>query len=352
VIKKGAWNISETVQSAPLNSNEEAEIPLHNGWNLITNPFTIPVSWAIVQQVNGISEPIRDFDGSGSWPSSQFLNPYRGYYFFNSGNLDFLRIPFNPAISKLSVFDRTLWQVNIRLAAEEINKSSVSFGVADEAESGLDKMDYRKPRAIGSLGDLYFDRTEWDKNYSSFDRDIRPPISEIEIWPFKAVIPSLIQTTLVFNRLSEVPEEFDVYLIDKAALKFINLREHTKYGFTPVTETSEFEVLIGKNEYIIERLSNILPTEYALGRNFPNPFNPKTTIPFAMPEKAKVTLKVYNIIGQEISTIFKGILDAGRHYFTWNAVSQSGQRVSAGIYIYRLTTNSGDSFIGKMVLLK
>jgi choice-of-anchor A domain-containing protein/uncharacterized repeat protein (TIGR01451 family) len=76
------------------------------------------------------------------------------------------------------------------------------------------------------------------------------------------------------------------------------------------------------------------PVEFGLSQNYPNPFNPSTTIEFAVPEAGKYTLKVYNMLGQEVATLLKGGLAAGYHKAVFNAGS-----VPSGVYIYRLTGN-------------
>ena len=90
---------------------------------------------------------------------------------------------------------------------------------------------------------------------------------------------------------------------------------------------------------------------YALHANFPNPFNPSTRIAFDIPERSSVHLSVMNILGQEVSTLYTGTLDAGAHDITWTADKPSG------VYYYRLeavSLNSGKRFqaLRRMVLLK
>ncbi len=89
-----------------------------------------------------------------------------------------------------------------------------------------------------------------------------------------------------------------------------------------------------------------LPKEFSLGQNYPNPFNPSTNIQFALPEQAEVTLKVYNLLGREISTLVSGRMNAGNHKIEFNA---SG--LSTGLYFYRIQAGS---FIQtkKMMLIK
>ena len=74
--------------------------------------------------------------------------------------------------------------------------------------------------------------------------------------------------------------------------------------------------------------------------SMPNPFNPTTTISFALPEAASVRLAVYNIVGQEVKVLVSSTLEAGTHAATWDATDRSGQRVATGLYIYRLTTGT------------
>jgi len=89
-----------------------------------------------------------------------------------------------------------------------------------------------------------------------------------------------------------------------------------------------------------------LPGVYSLDQNHPNPFNPVTTISFALPEPAYVTLSIYNILGEKMATVVDGNLDAGYHTAEWN-----GSNVASGIYLYRIeTANFVDT--KKMVLLK
>ncbi len=75
-----------------------------------------------------------------------------------------------------------------------------------------------------------------------------------------------------------------------------------------------------------------LPTVFELAQNYPNPFNPSTTISFSLPERSTVTLRVYNILGQEVANLADGVFEAGRHEMAWDADNSA-----SGIYFYRLT---------------
>ena len=94
-----------------------------------------------------------------------------------------------------------------------------------------------------------------------------------------------------------------------------------------------------------------LPTTFELDGNYPNPFNPTTTIRYALPEAAPVTLKVYDVMGREVATLVNGTQAAGRYTASWNARNASGQRVSSGIYFYTIEAGTFQQ-TRQMVLLK
>ena len=79
------------------------------------------------------------------------------------------------------------------------------------------------------------------------------------------------------------------------------------------------------------------PTTFALGANYPNPFNPATTIPLAVPAGARnVDLTIYNILGQPLRQVCTGPLPAGEHQLTWDGRDAQGRPVATGVYMYRL----------------
>ena len=90
----------------------------------------------------------------------------------------------------------------------------------------------------------------------------------------------------------------------------------------------------------------IIPYEFALFNNYPNPFNPITTIKFSIPETQQVTLKIYNLMGREVVTLIDQELHPGYHTTKWNAGS-----MASGVYFYRLISGK-ESLKQKMILLK
>ncbi len=89
------------------------------------------------------------------------------------------------------------------------------------------------------------------------------------------------------------------------------------------------------------------PDVFSLEQNYPNPFNPSTTINFSIPEQSYVTLKIYNMLGEEITTLISGTLTAGNYNEIWNAGN-----LPSGIYIYQLRAGGSNVLIKKMNLVK
>ena len=88
------------------------------------------------------------------------------------------------------------------------------------------------------------------------------------------------------------------------------------------------------------------PKEFHLNQNYPNPFNPSTTIQFDLPKTGQVTLKVFNVLGEELATLVSNRLPAGSYSYEWDASS-----LASGVYLYRL--QAGDYVeTRKMVMMK
>ena len=95
-----------------------------------------------------------------------------------------------------------------------------------------------------------------------------------------------------------------------------------------------------------------LPVAFSLADNFPNPFNPATTIQYALPLAADVELTVYNVVGQVVRTLVAEHQGAGRYTVEWDATDDRGHSVSAGLYLYRLQAGGEFAEVKKMLLLK
>lgn len=94
-----------------------------------------------------------------------------------------------------------------------------------------------------------------------------------------------------------------------------------------------------------------IPSAYGLAQNFPNPFNPETTIKYQLPSKSEVNLRVFNMLGQEVATLVNATQAAGVHRVQWNGTDKLGQKVATGIYLFRLDAGAF-SMTRKMIVVK
>lgn len=94
-----------------------------------------------------------------------------------------------------------------------------------------------------------------------------------------------------------------------------------------------------------------LPERSSLGQNYPNPFNPVTNFEYTLDKRRNVRVDVFNDVGQLVSTLADGIMEAGDYQLSWNGKSSSGAIVSSGTYFYRLITD-GVVQTKKMILIK
>ena len=83
--------------------------------------------------------------------------------------------------------------------------------------------------------------------------------------------------------------------------------------------------------FMVSNLSEVIPKTYSLSQAYPNPFNPTTTLSFAMPVDSKVILSIYNMQGREVSTLIDANMDAGYHSIVWDANSYA-----SGVYFVKM----------------
>lgn len=121
----------------------------------------------------------------------------------------------------------------------------------------------------------------------------------------------------------------------------------TKFDY-PIFANYSFEVYSTTASGVEESTA---PGQFHLYQNFPNPFNPSTTIRFNVPSVSPVKLKISNVTGELIKTIIVEVQTAGEHEIVWDGKSDNGVRQPSGIYFYQLITNSNTES-RKMILLR
>ncbi len=105
----------------------------------------------------------------------------------------------------------------------------------------------------------------------------------------------------------------------------------------------------------VESTEKVVPGTYALHANYPNPFNPTTTLSYDLPERAEVSLEIYNVLGEKLRSLFDGTQPAGQHTLVWDAKDDSGIQVTSGVYFLRMVAKGGGKSVvmtHRMMLMK
>ena len=137
-------------------------------------------------------------------------------------------------------------------------------------------------------------------------------------------------------------------------LKLFSEKYRTDYPLFNEFRSEQESIFYGANYSVVKHAStggNVLPDSYALGNNYPNPFNPTTVIPYQLPEDTRVRITVYNMLGQEVAVLVDEFQLANFHRISWKGKDTRGKSVPSGVYIYRLETPSYQKS-HKLLLLK
>ena len=147
-------------------------------------------------------------------------------------------------------------------------------------------------------------------------------IAEYRDFPFDNVERG-IYIMMVYSNI-EKGEDLTFKYYDSLNDEIISYTENIEF-------TSDMIIGDGFNTFGLSREVTPLPTKFSLDRAYPNPFNPVTTLSFAIPVDGDVSIEVYNLQGREVSTLISGYMDAGYHSVVWDANSHS-----SGVYFVKM----------------
>jgi hypothetical protein len=360
-------------------------------WQLVTLPFmgTVKKS-AIVGASITIPDSSRVTLGNRIWQYNPFIkiyeNTHDAYTFksvqgFSEGFLvylyagDTLIIPVTdnaeylnagkPAAAK-SLLASDDWKLTLSLSSigyggEKIIDNFNSFGMVSNHYGTLPDLvmpgagyqvgflkndrlvclDLRKNNAMGDTWDVYV------KNRSGRAGDLIIELPDIHL----------------------LPSQYLIYLDNPQLGYMVDLREFGgRYAFyCEANEEKRFKIIVGNGTYIMDHYSAVLPARFSVRSNYPNPFNPSTIIRFDIPAnngkthvlkpehekmtKVNVSITIYDIQGQLVRNITLNDLKPGFHRILWDSRDNTGENISAGIYLCRVKAGRFSGQI-KMVCVK
>ena len=350
ILSKNPFTVNATVNTVSIAADNTFKITLHQGFNIISDPFEKSVSWADIQNLNGLNTNDILFDWSGVWTHATQMDPYKAYYFNNTNNLQSLKIPYNFAAAKNSA--RASYEnypgnfIKLSLIQKDQVKSYTVAGFDKSAKKDYDKYDIFAPPGYFDEVRINIEDQNISDPYKHLSVDYRPGVNEGQSFDLMIKNTTKQAVKLIADGMAGF-SNYEVYLLDKNLNKFYNLKEQNEISFTPVHEKYDFQLLIGGETYINNVKKGDLPAEYTLFQNYPNPFNPSTLIKYQIRDNNTIVeLKVFNILGKEVKTLLNEVQDSGTHEVEFNASD-----FSSGVYFYTLKASSYTA-TKKMILIK
>lgn len=353
LLSKNLLNISKNVPTVTLNSDNTYLLPLHNGWNIISNPFEKNVIWDSVIKINSLPANSILYSWNGAWSQSSVLNTYEGYYFYNQQNLTSLKISYNPAdvvgkyLNKVLSINNEASNNELRLSllSDNKEKSFIIISIDSTSKTDFDKNDILAPPGDFEEAKISLFNSSLSLSYKRLIKESRPEIGEGKIFNVK------IKNNLTQKLNLEVAgqnhfQDYEIYLLDKYAHKFYDLNNENYIEVKPSSNEKDFQIIIGSRKFIEEIKKENLPLNYFLSYNYPNPFNPVTTIEYSIPQKELVTIIIYDVLGKEIKTLVNEVKNAGFYQAEFNA-----KGLTSGVYFCRMRSGYFND-TKKLILLR
>ena len=337
---------------------------LNAGWNLLPNPhranytldqliFTINnTDYEYYQAVeNRLIEPVV-FEYEEFFEPAFELYPAKAYYLYcYEENVTVKFIPYFQ-IEYVPNFDLD-WQVTIDAKQNDYFPSAIIVGTCASADSLYDpNYDILKPLVKPFENALTFSLPmDIYGTTEKIHRSIYKPLSSADeqtyTWNAELQLVDLDPIYFQTHPL-DLPVDHDIYLIMPDCVLDLSGNEPVEYISSDFL--LNFSVVI-TDQLLSGSEDTVVKSSYSL-HNYPNPFNPQTTIRYVLPSVEKVSLCIYNIKGQKVKTLIQETLSAGKHSVIWDGRDSNGKRVSSGVYFYKLEMNTGKPLIKKMLLLK
>ena len=362
-----------TGQVSSVTTDESFVINLAAGdWTFIGNPYDFDISLDMVtlQDTIPLTGDPNLYTWDGDWVSPGQLKPWYGYI-YKSANGGQLKIsPRNvtgrvlpKAVDLAPQLEDNEWLVNIVATNGRLKDRHNQVGELNSALDGYDNLDAFEPPVVPGNVALRIDDRDWTDAGDVYRRDIRSPSENGQYWDLEVVSgdPNSV-VNVTFDGLKDIPPEFETYAVDLTLGTAQNLSWKPRIEFASSSTGLVHRIrFIAGTQAFAEANSggvSLVPDAYSVSQNFPNPFNPQTTIHVALEDAARIRLVVYNILGEQVAVLAENdFRPAGYYSFIWRGLNTNGVRVASGVYIYstEVTAQDGTTLLRsmkKMILIK
>ena len=337
---------------------ESYTINLKNGWNMVGSPFAFPVEVSADPSEVSALYFFSDSTNRDGWVAKEYrMNPWAGYAIhtnLESASIELLPFPEERQESTAGRLADEGWTISLSAETDRYIDKTGKIGRDKKASNEKDDMD--TPR-LPSVGEGLSVAVSIDNgstyNYAS---DIRSTDEQNGVWNVSIFSSKNLEAVkiMAFDEGS-FPSDIIVSVLDiqtrkiyrNALSSHIIINDRLNLGY-------ELKFVIGDEFYVESMLLEILsqiPSEFVLGKNYPNPFNPITKLDYLLPRRSDVSIRIYNMLGQEIITLLEQEQSYGEYSILWNGLDRSGKQVASGVYFTELKAGSIRR-VTKMLLLK
>jgi hypothetical protein len=362
LLSRDEWVVDETVGAVELTDEGLTTVPLHDGWNIFSNPLDQPVAWDEtlgLEANSSLTEALWQWDGS--WQSADTLRSARtgeAYYLFNNGNLEALTLQ-HPAFAEGEEGDLIAAareeRAELQLIAEtrsEANEERQEAARLTLGHAAGDAIMHRLPPAHFAAAQLAARSGEVD---APLGRLLKATPEAGDGLTFDVQLTGVAEGEAVYFS-AEGLGAFDgdeIVLVNIATGARHDLRAHDaddpvririeEGHLTGASDEEDgqlpLQLLIGDQSFVNEAAER--PEELMLGPVYPNPSSGEVTVEVAVPEAMNVRVELFNVLGQQVGLLHSGELTAGVHELRWDGRTASGAEAASGVYLIRLIGPDG-----------
>lgn len=344
---------------------------LDSGWNMVGNPFDTAVALAGLRvrwndgtahelyYSDSLVNPVLrqamwqyldntgDLVNNGAWdsllpaPVSDTIRPWGGYAVYAARPCSLVMERFfkgKPVQGRPP--RQILWEMELAAAMGPWSDRGLKIATSPQASSSYDRLDAEKPPLVSENLALYLPHDDWGQGpCRRYLRDVRPPGAEHR-WLVKVDAGENLPIEIDYALSGTMEPGYKLYLVDR---RLGQGQLVTGQGRLTMARHGDLEAI-----YTARDLGELelRPLEFGLTRIFPNPFQGRTAISYQLDRPGRVSLKIYNSLGQLTAVLVDGHREAGFHAAVWD-----GGRAAAGVYLVRLESE-GRTRVTKTVKLR
>jgi hypothetical protein len=321
-------------------------LPLKPGWNMIADPFAFTVSWDLINRSNIQGNALWYYTGD-SWELDSALVPFRGYAVKAIADT-VLYIPAQEILSTAVQKSSPSGEWHLQISAENgTYQDRCNYaGIRTMADKNWDIYDISEPPAVGTFVSLYFQPDSATGSDAHLAGDFREPGQEI--YSYNLILnKNCAGPTLIRVQPYNLPDQLD----------WVVLSTHSKIRYPRESWSTDrlsesFRVVVGTGSALQPVLDAYreIPANFHLAQNFPNPFNPATSIIYQLPRPAMINIDIFDILGKKIRTLLpRTYQEAGYYQLYWDGKNDHQAAVASAVYILYLRTEKYQQAI-KMIL--